>query len=143
MHPATKAAKRDPYSPLRTWFPEALAEFAGFTMFLSQISTQDLNGFWGRRECGVLSVIVLPKLTGLPDARSQLITCANFLIYLFLMASERTQIESAYGLLESFVDSAKALKATGTPEANIFLRPAALRIESFFIQAADIMRRSS
>lgn len=57
------------------------------------------------------------------------------------MASEQKDVERAYRLLESFVDSAHALKAAGTVEANIFLRPAALRIESFFLQAADIMRR--
>lgn len=49
MHPATKEAKGDPDSNLCVWLPDALAAFAEFTNFLSQITTNDLNGFWGRR----------------------------------------------------------------------------------------------
>lgn len=50
MHPATKEAKTDPHSSLRIWFHDALEEFAEFAQFLSQITTEDLNGFWGRRK---------------------------------------------------------------------------------------------
>lgn len=56
------------------------------------------------------------------------------------MASEKKDVERAYALLEDFVTAAEGLKAVASFEANIFLRPASLRIESFFAQAAEIMR---
>ena len=50
MHPATKAAKSDPNSSLRQWFPYAIADFAGFVEFFASINAGDLRGFWGRRK---------------------------------------------------------------------------------------------
>ncbi|KHN95055.1 fungal specific transcription factor domain-containing protein [Metarhizium album ARSEF 1941] len=50
MHPATKAAKSDPNSNLRRWFPSAIADFAWFTDFFVSINPGDLRGFWGRRK---------------------------------------------------------------------------------------------
>ncbi|OAQ60612.1 Zn(II)2Cys6 transcription factor [Pochonia chlamydosporia 170] len=122
MHPATRHAKTTPGSNLKIWFSAALSEFEAFTEYLSSITAADLNGFWGRH------------------ARSQLVSCANFLIYLFLMASEKKDVERAYALLEDFATAAEGLKAVASFEANIFLRPASLRVESFFAQAAEIMR---
>jgi len=76
-----------------------------------------------------------------PDARSQLTLCGNFLIYLFLLASTPEQVHRAFGLLESFHDSLQRLREWADDDASLALvRPVALRIDSFFIQAARIMR---
>lgn len=75
------------------------------------------------------------------DARSQLTLCGNFLIYLFLLASTPTQVHSAFALLESFHDSLQRLREWAIDDASLALvRPVALRIYSFFTQAARIMR---
>lgn len=74
------------------------------------------------------------------DSRSQLILCGNFLIYLFLLASERRDIERAYRLLESFHQTVHDLGDTDQAQAKSLLRAATLRIDSFFTQAAQIMR---
>lgn len=76
-----------------------------------------------------------------PDARSQLTLCGNFLIYLFLLASTPTQVRSAFELLESFHESLQRLREWADDDASLALvRPVALRIDSFFTQAARIMR---
>ncbi|KJZ78658.1 hypothetical protein HIM_02049 [Hirsutella minnesotensis 3608] len=122
MFPPTRAAKSVPTSNLRRWFPCALVAFESFIEFFACISTQDLIGFWGRH------------------ARSQLILCGNFLIYLFLLASERQDIERAYRLLESFHHIIHELGKNESLQAKTLLRAATLRIDSFFTQAAEIMR---
>lgn len=55
MHPATKAAKSDPNSNLRQWFPFAIADFLWFTEFFVSINPGDLTGFWGRRKSHFLT----------------------------------------------------------------------------------------
>lgn len=77
----------------------------------------------------------------LTDARSQLILCGNFLIYLFLWASEPHDVEAAYRLLESFHQSLQRLGNTQNVAARLLLRPAVLRIDSFFIQAAELIKQ--
>ncbi|PFH56702.1 hypothetical protein XA68_16117 [Ophiocordyceps unilateralis] len=123
MYPPTRAAKTTPGSNLRKWFPAALAEFESFADFLTCINKHDLFGFWGRH------------------ARSHLILCGNFLIYLFLLAWERRDIERAYRLLESFHLTVHELHDYDNVQAKSLLRAATLRIDSFFTQAAQIMRQ--
>ncbi|KAF4595082.1 fungal specific transcription factor domain-containing protein [Ophiocordyceps camponoti-floridani] len=123
MYPPTRAAKTTPGSNLRKWFPAALAEFESFAEFLTCINKHDLFGFWGRH------------------ARSHLILCGNFLIYLFLLAWERRDIERAYRLLESFHQTMHELHDYDNVQAKSLLRAATLRIDSFFTQAAQIMRQ--
>ncbi|GJN86449.1 hypothetical protein PLIIFM63780_010029 [Purpureocillium lilacinum] len=122
MHPPTRQAKTTPSSNLRRWFPEALIAFEAFVDFLSCVNKADLFGFWGRH------------------ARSQLILCGNFLVFLFLLASERRDIERAYRLLESFHGTMHALYDVDHVQINTLLRAATIRIDSFFSQAAEIMR---
>lgn len=74
------------------------------------------------------------------DARSQLILCGNFLIYLFLLATEPRDVEAAYRLLERFHQSLQRLGATEDIAAKVLLRPVILRIESFFIQATELIK---
>ncbi|KAL6357282.1 hypothetical protein LRP88_07440 [Fusarium phalaenopsidis] len=74
------------------------------------------------------------------DARSQLILCGNFLIYLFLLATEPRDVEAAYRLLEKFHLSLQRLGATEDIAAKVLLRPVILRIESFFIQATELIK---
>ncbi|KAJ6440558.1 Zn(II)2Cys6 transcription factor [Purpureocillium lavendulum] len=122
MHPPTRQAKTTPGSNLRKWFPEALLAFEAFADFLSCVNKADLFGFWGRH------------------ARSQLILCGNFLVFLFMLASDRRDIERAYRLLESFHGTMHALYDVDHVQVNTLLRAAAIRIDSFFAQAAEIMR---
>lgn len=75
------------------------------------------------------------------DARSQLTLCGNFLIYLFLLASTPSQVHSAFKLLESFHESLQMIREWAVDDASLALvRPVALRIDSFFTQAARTMR---
>jgi hypothetical protein len=77
----------------------------------------------------------------LPDARSQLTLCGNFLIYLFLLAPSPEQVHSAFELLGSFHESLQRLREWADDDASLaLLRPVALRIDSFFLHAARIMR---
>ncbi|RSL74692.1 hypothetical protein CEP51_011486 [Fusarium floridanum] len=122
MYPATKAAKATPGSNLRRWLSTALAEFDNFTAFMAYITDNELTSFWGRH------------------ARSQLILCGNFLIYLFLLATEPRDVEAAYRLLEKFHLSLQRLGATEDIAAKVLLRPVILRIESFFIQATELIK---
>ncbi|UQC75251.1 uncharacterized protein CLUP02_01904 [Colletotrichum lupini] len=119
MNPATKAAKAIPSSSLRLWFGTALSDFACFTDFMSELTPLDLRGFWG---C---------------HARSQLILCGNFIIYLFVLATEPGDITSAFKLLESFHDTLQRLKRQVDSISELLLLPVSLRIDSFFTQAAD------
>lgn len=74
------------------------------------------------------------------DARSQLILCGNFLVYLFLLAWERRDIERAYRMLECYHQTIHELGECDNLQAKTLLRAAMLRIDSFFSQAAQIMR---
>jgi hypothetical protein len=74
------------------------------------------------------------------DARSQFILCGNFLIYLFLLALNPEQVRDTFMLLGKFHDSLQRLSATADKFAIGLLRPVALRIDSFFTQAAQVMR---
>lgn len=74
------------------------------------------------------------------DARSQLILCANFLIYLFLLASDARDIEVAYEMLETFQHWLHSLEKMECEHARLFLRSARLRIDSFFTQAAELIK---
>lgn len=78
------------------------------------------------------------------DARSQLVLCGNFLIYLFLLAPSPGQVQATFQLLERYHESLLRLREWADDDASIaFLRPAALRMDSFFTQAAQIMRTGS
>ncbi|KAF5667675.1 hypothetical protein FCIRC_9833 [Fusarium circinatum] len=125
MFPATRAAKVTPGSNLQRWLSTALAEFELFTTFMAYITEEELTSFWGR-----LSAV----------ARTQLILCGNFLIYLFLLASDPRDVEFAYRLLEKFHGSLQTLGATDDIAARVFLRPVILRIDSFFMQATELIK---
>ncbi|KAH6668152.1 putative Zn(II)2Cys6 transcription factor [Plectosphaerella plurivora] len=122
MSPATKAARADPSSNLRRYFRDARVEFSGFATFMTQVGGADLNGFWGRH------------------GRSQLILCGNFLVYLFLLAHERDDVQAAFRLIESFHESLARLETLADSTARLLIRPVALRMNSFFVQAPDLMR---
>ncbi|KAG6001049.1 hypothetical protein E4U21_004760 [Claviceps maximensis] len=122
MHPATKAAKSQPTSNLRQWFAFALADFAQFVDFFVSVNPGDFRGFWGRH------------------ARSQLILCGNFLVYLFLMAAERAHIESAHKMLEEFRAKVNRLSLTDHTPTKAMIRATTIRTNSFFAQAAAVMR---
>ncbi|KAG4266513.1 hypothetical protein FPRO04_13520 [Fusarium proliferatum] len=122
MFPATRAAKVTPGSNLQRWLSTALAEFELFTTFMAYITEEELTSFWGR------------------FARTQLILCGNFLIYLFLLASDPRDIEVAYRLLEKFHSSLQRLGGTDDIAARVFLRPVILRIDSFFMQATELIK---
>ncbi|KAJ5125731.1 hypothetical protein N7448_005048 [Penicillium atrosanguineum] len=123
MSPAKTRVKSDPTSSLRRYFDQAVDEFQAFTHFMNDINMPCLHAFWGGH------------------ARSQLTLCGNFLIYLFLLASTPEQVHSAFELLERFHESLQRLREWADDDASLALvRPVALRIDSFFIQAARIMR---
>jgi hypothetical protein len=125
MSPATMTAKLDPTSNLRRHFDTAVDDFSAFAAFMKQITKDDLHAFWGRH------------------ARSQLMLCGNFLIYLFLLSSHSAQVKGAFHLLELFHESLQRLSGMADATSVGLLRPVALRIDSFFSQAAQIMRRGS
>lgn len=85
-------------------------------------------------------VTALTKDIKKTDARSQLILCGNFLIYLFLLASDQAHIEAAYQLLQDFHHALKRLGKTTHKPGRLLLRPVRLRLDSFFRQAATILR---
>ncbi|KAJ5619468.1 hypothetical protein N7510_003452 [Penicillium lagena] len=123
MSPAKMAAKSDPNSPLGRHFDQAVTQFGEFTVFMHEITLPCLHAFWGGH------------------ARSQLTLCGNFLIYLFLLAPSPEQVRSAFRLLESFHESLQRLREWANDDASLgLLRPVALRMDSFFTQAAQIMR---
>ncbi|KAF6823969.1 hypothetical protein CPLU01_11106 [Colletotrichum plurivorum] len=123
MSPATNEAKKNPSSNLRRWFGTALADLAGFTRFMATVTAEDLQGFWGRH------------------ARSQLILCGNFLIYLFLLALEPPEVEAAWNLIQSLRASLQRLESQADSTSKLPIRPVALRLNSFFDQAPEQMRR--
>ncbi|KAF3810976.1 Transporter aclS [Colletotrichum gloeosporioides] len=83
MSPATNEAKNDPSSNLCRWFGTAVAEFQAFARFMDKVTAEDLQGFWGRH------------------ARSQLILCGNFIIFLFLQQPKTLDLQSAWSLSRS------------------------------------------
>ncbi|KAF2018405.1 hypothetical protein BU24DRAFT_170361 [Aaosphaeria arxii CBS 175.79] len=123
MYPATRQAKNNPASSLRSWFTCALTEFQSFTNFMGGLTEWDLESFWVRH------------------ARSQLILCGNFLIYLFLLASEPDHVQAAFRLLEQFHHTLQRLGTTGNIDGRLLFRPVMLRIDSFFAQAPDLLKR--
>ncbi|PTB50692.1 hypothetical protein M431DRAFT_94416 [Trichoderma harzianum CBS 226.95] len=112
MYPATRVAKANPESNLRKWFVSALTEFRGFVDFFNSITEEDLRGFWCRREF-----------------------LCSVSIYL-------THIAAAYQLLQEFHQSLKRLGETSHKPGRLLIRPARLRLDSFFRQAATILRGS-
>ncbi|CAK7204849.1 hypothetical protein SEUCBS139899_007611 [Sporothrix eucalyptigena] len=122
MSPVTKAAKQDPGSSLRRHFRSAIKDFGSFIEFMHGISPDCLHAFWGLH------------------ARSQFILCGNFLIYLFLLAPNHDEVRDTFALLGKFHDSLQRLSAVADKFAIGVLRPVALRIDSFFTQAAQVMR---
>lgn len=52
MSPATNEARNDSSSNLCRWFGTAVAEFQAFTRFIDEVTSEDLQGFWGRRKSG-------------------------------------------------------------------------------------------
>ncbi|KAL5338225.1 fungal-specific transcription factor domain-containing protein [Aspergillus crustosus] len=123
MSPARMHAKADPNSTLCRYFDHAVREFRKFTSFMDRITQACLHAFWGGH------------------ARSQLTLCGNFLIYLFLLAPSPEQVHAAFQLLGSFHESLQRLREWADDDASLaLLRPVALRIDSFFLHAARIMR---
>ncbi|KAK8930205.1 hypothetical protein VCV18_002874 [Metarhizium anisopliae] len=102
MHPATKAAKSDPNSNLRQWFPFAIADFLWFTEFFVSINPGDLTGFWGR--------------------------------------PEREHIEAAHRMLETFRVKVNNIADTDHVPTRALIRATTIRTNSFFSQAAAVMR---
>ncbi|OAA55792.1 fungal specific transcription factor domain-containing protein [Niveomyces insectorum RCEF 264] len=124
MSPVTKAAKQDADSRLRRYFSAAVDEFAPFIEFMHGISAESLHAFWG------------------VHARSQLIICGNFLIYLFLLAPSAAEIQESFQVLSRFHDALRRLSAMADNIAIDLLRPVALRIDTFFTQSAQTMYAS-
>ncbi|KAL2852084.1 fungal-specific transcription factor domain-containing protein [Aspergillus pseudoustus] len=123
MSPARMPAKSDPNSSLCRYFDLAVIEFRKFTLFMHNITRTTLHAFWGGH------------------ARSQLTLCGNFLIYLFLLAPSPDQVHAAFELLGSFHESLQRLREWADDDPSLaLLRPVALRIDSFFLHAARIMR---
>ncbi|ATY64120.1 Zn(II)2Cys6 transcription factor [Cordyceps militaris] len=123
LSPATKEARADPNSSLRRNFNEAVYEMQLFATFMDEVTEGDLQGFWGRL------------------GRSQLILCGNFMIHLFIVASGPDDIRVAHHVLLSFHQSLQRLAATQYYVGKLLLRPVALRVDSFFSQAGEIIRR--
>jgi hypothetical protein len=66
----------------------------------------------------------------------------NFLIYLFLLSSNPWQVRETYRLLELFHESLQRIRGLVDEDSVPLIRPVALRIDSFFTQAAQNMRGS-
>ncbi|KAL2427591.1 hypothetical protein ABEF91_002113 [Exophiala dermatitidis] len=125
MTPASMAAKNNPHSSLRRFFDAATEQFSAFLAFMNEITPDGLRAFWGRH------------------GRSQLILTGNFLVYLFLLSSSPDQVRETFRLLELFHESLQRLGELVDEDSVGLIRPVALRIDSFFTQAAQIMRSGS
>ncbi|BDD62292.1 hypothetical protein MAP00_007265 [Monascus purpureus] len=125
MSPATTLAKSNSCSNLNRYFQSSLEEFKPFVTLVTSIKPADLNAFWGR------------------NARTHLVHCGNFLIYLFLCASTVEQVQESYSLLEAYHHALRFLATTMDNRGMRMLRPALLRIESFFQEALEIMRKGT
>ncbi|KIW90259.1 uncharacterized protein Z519_08903 [Cladophialophora bantiana CBS 173.52] len=144
MTPASMAAKSNPLSSLRRFFGAAIEQLGAFLAFMNEITLEGLRAFWGRRKSSFIPCDNLEKckLTEV-DGRSQLILIGNFLIHLFLLSSSPEQVSGTFRLLEHFHESLQRIGELVDEESVGLIRPVALRIDSFFTQAAQIMRRSS
>ncbi|KIW11346.1 hypothetical protein PV08_10646 [Exophiala spinifera] len=125
MTPASMTAKYSPKSSLQRYFGAAMDQVEVFLAFMDGITAESLRAFWGRH------------------GRSQLILIGNFLIYLFLLSSNPEQVHATFRLLERFHESLQRIGEHVDEESVCLIRPVALRIDSFFTQAAKIMRRAS
>ncbi|KAJ9646860.1 hypothetical protein H2204_000552 [Knufia peltigerae] len=125
MTPASMVAKYSPKSSLQRYFGAAMGQVGVFLAFMDGLTPEDLRAFWGRH------------------GRSQLILIGNFLIYLFLLSSNPEQVRATFRLLERFHESLQRIGEYVDEESVCLIRPVALRIDSFFTQAAKIMRRGS
>ncbi|KAI8285660.1 ncs1 nucleoside transporter family protein [Colletotrichum sp. SAR 10_98] len=123
MSPATNEAKSDPSSNLCRWFGTAVAEFQGFAKFMEEVTAEDLQGFWGRH------------------ARSQLILCGNFIIFLFLQQPKSSDLQSAWSLVQTLRLSLYRLESQADDVAKLLIRPVLLRIESLFSQGPELIRQ--
>ncbi|KAI8295953.1 ncs1 nucleoside transporter family protein [Colletotrichum sp. SAR11_240] len=123
MSPATNEAKNDPSSNLCRWFGTAVAEFQGFARFMEDVTAEDLQGFWGRH------------------ARSQLILCGNFIIFLFLQQPKSLDLQSAWSLVQTLRSSLHRLESQADDVAKLLVRPVLLRIESLFSQGPELIRQ--
>ncbi|KAF5511514.1 Transcriptional activator protein DAL81 [Colletotrichum siamense] len=123
MSPATNEAKSDPSSNLCRWFGIAVAEFQGFAKFMEEVTAEDLQGFWGRH------------------ARSQLILCGNFIIFLFLQQPKSLDLQSAWSLVQTLRSSLYRLESQADDVAKLLIRPVLLRIESLFSQGPELIRQ--
>ncbi len=63
------------------------------------------------------------------------------MIHLFIVASGPEDIKVAHHVLLSFHQSLQRLAATQYYVGKLLLRPVALRVDSFFSQAGEIIRR--
>ncbi|EXJ65648.1 uncharacterized protein A1O5_11175 [Cladophialophora psammophila CBS 110553] len=144
MTPASMAAKSNPLSSLRRFFGAAIEQLGAFLAFMNEITLEGLRAFWGRRKSSFVPCDTLEKhkLTEV-DGRSQLTLIGNFLIHLFLLSSSPEQVSGTFRLLEHFHESLQRIGELVDEESVGLIRPVALRIDSFFTQAAQIMRRSS
>ncbi|KAK5192560.1 hypothetical protein LTR96_007188 [Exophiala xenobiotica] len=118
-------ARYNRQSSLQRYFGAAMDQVNAFLAFMDEITPDGLRAFWGRH------------------GRSHLILIGNFLIYLFLLSSSPEQVHATYRLLEHFHESLQRLGEHVDEESVGLIRPVALRIDSFFTQAAQIMRRGS
>jgi len=50
MSPGSAAAKNDPQSSLRRYFPLAIEQLGHFLTFTNEITQEGLQSFWGRRK---------------------------------------------------------------------------------------------
>ncbi|KAI1619080.1 fungal-specific transcription factor domain-containing protein [Exophiala viscosa] len=125
MTPASVAAKHNPQSSLRRFFDAAIEKLGLILAFMDQITVDILREFWGQH------------------GRSQLILIGNFLIHLFLVSSNPEQVHLTFRLLGRFHESLQRIGELVDEDSVQLIRPVALRIDSFFTQAAQIMRRGS
>lgn len=138
LMPASISAKGNPQSSLRRYFGAAIEQVGAFLAYMDEIELNTLRAFWGRRRCSERSV--LARLTK-SDGRSQLILISNFLVYLFLLSSGPEQVRATFRLLELFHASLQRIGNLVNEESLSLVRPAFLRIDSFFTQAAQTMRK--
>ncbi|KAK2612621.1 hypothetical protein QQS21_001393 [Conoideocrella luteorostrata] len=121
MQPATEP-KAVIGSHLRTLLLEAIEDFDSLPQYLGEMSEHDLNGFWGRH------------------ARSQLVSCINFIIFLNLGAVEAGDKKLSRELLDRLACSMRRLQPLASAEARLFLAPAMMRLKSF---TSNYYRRGS
>lgn len=141
MTPASMIAKNNPLSSLRRFFGAAIEQLRVFLVFMNEITLEGLRAFWGRRKSDTPRDGVKNLTLTRTDGRSQLILIGNFLIHLFLLSPDPDQVSVTFRLLEQFHESLQRKFDLVDEESIALIRPVALRIDSFFTQAAQIMRR--